>query len=155
MAFVLNCGEFCVFLCNLLLQLEEWCALVLCPPPLLERFFFFFHWCTYCKVFPLPPLLTTSTWPITDDSLYTHKQNKAQTVITELLHTFTHAAQQSVSMSVFLFHPPPSLFFISVSTSLSLTHTQHGCAQSEQKRFTTVVFGNENGNWHQLGKPIK
>ena len=32
-AFVLNCGEFCVFLCNLLLQLEERCALVLWPNP--------------------------------------------------------------------------------------------------------------------------
>ena len=31
--FVLNCGEFCVFLCNWLLQLDEWCALPGRHPP--------------------------------------------------------------------------------------------------------------------------
>lgn len=117
-AFVLNCGEFCVFLCNLLPQSEEWCAPLLHSPsaPLLfPHREVLFHWCTYCKVSPRPPSLTTSTWPISDDSLYTHKQNKAQTVITELLHTFTHAECLSApSISVFLFRPPllllPSLY---------------------------------------------
>lgn len=97
------------------------------PSPPLPSQWGSFHWCTYCKVFPLPPSLTTSTWPITDDSLYTHKQNKAQTVITELLHTFTHAAQQCLSAtSVSLFVSPPSLFlslYFSPSVSLFTVNT--------------------------------
>lgn len=126
------------------------------PPPISPLFpprEVLFHRCTYCKVFPLPPSLTTSTWPITDDSLYTHKQNKAQTVITELLHAFTHAAQQSVSLlplSLFGFFSLPSLplsFFLPLNVSLSFqctTHThihalaQYGCGQHEQNAATPL-----------------
>lgn len=58
---------------------------------------------------------------------YTYKQNKAQTVITELLHTFTHAAQQCLSAtSVSVFVSPPSLFlslYFSPSVSLFTVNT--------------------------------
>lgn len=138
-AFVLSCGEFCVFLCNLLLQLEERRALLLCPPPI--------------DTLTVKCSLCLHRWP----------HQLGQSLMTHYTHINRTKHKQSSQIYCIRLHMqysggsqmPLSLFF-SFSLSPPPLHPQRVWMRIEQtERYASVIFGNENGNWHQLGKPIK
>lgn len=161
-AFVLNCGEFCVFLCNLLLQLEERCASLLCPASLPfspssslpERLFSIdaltvkCSFCLHCWPHQLGQLLMTH---------YTHinRTKHKQSSQSYCIHLHMQCSRLSLSL-FFFFSLPLSFLCLSFSLSVSLTNACKVWMCVEWTvRYTTVIFGNENGNWHQLGKPVK
>lgn len=117
-AFVLNCGEFCVYFCNLLLQLEEWCASLLCSPcttspssSLPVRFFSIdaltvkCSLCLYCWPHQLGQSLMTHYTHINRTK---HKQSLQSSSMH--LHISRVARLSETSIFAFLFHPPPFFF---------------------------------------------
>lgn len=145
-SFSFSCSPSRWLLCTAVVSFVYFCVIYsyncrndVCPPhhlPLPANEVLF-HWCAYCKVFPLPPLLTTSTWPITDDSLYTQTEQSTNS------HHRVIAALRSVSLLplhlVFHFIPPSLSLFL--CQCVSVTCTRNACTQSEQD--ASVIFENE------------